>query len=275
VVRNKENRKLLQVGRNCFADYVGHKGLLALEFQSLLVAMFGSGDEDFIFPREGGGKLPVTNIRYMIGYAELVCKEQGGWRYNQKDEYGKIAVDGTHRNAARRAQVLSPECDKPIRAALADVSNPIWAEVDKIVEFIQDMDIPESDDFAHNLQNCLNYEVVPDKKASLVAYAGQFVRGVLRKQAFEAKKATMRHVGTVGKREVFQTLTCRKVVSFESAYGTTHIHIFEDKEGNELVWKTGQCVANEGETLTLKATVKEHGMYRDVPQTVISRAKVV
>lgn len=94
----------------------------------------------------------------------------------------------------------------------------------------------------------------------------------------EAGKATKKHVGTVGKRQEF-TLTFKGAHFFDGFYGTVGIYCFEDADGNDLVWKTTSCadvnnLDHKGLTFVVKATVKDHGEYRDAPQTVINRVKI-
>ena len=72
-------------------------------------------------------------------------------------------------------------------------------------------------------------------------------------------------------------------------YETAHIYTLADAEGNCYVWKTANAIVAErededgfidetyaepGDKVTMRATVKEHGEYRGVKQTVITRPKV-
>jgi hypothetical protein len=71
-----------------------------------------------------------------------------------------------------------------------------------------------------------------------------------------------------------------KVVEFETEWGTLAIHLMEDRDGNKLVWKTtSRNLAEEDETpedfFKVKATVKEHSRYKDTPQTILTRVKVL
>jgi hypothetical protein len=280
IVQNKDDGRTLQVGRNCFADYVGHDGLAKLEFVQCVVNMFGSGDEDFIFPGGSSQREQVTSVRQVIAIAELIA-EKNGWQNNVKDEYtGQFLTPGTHRIAADIARgCFTVECWGNVTkvglfSRLGNEQDPIWKQVDEIIDTLRNMEPAAYDDFATQLCYCAGFEVVPSKKAALVAYAGQFLRNAQRRAQLEAKKATMQHVGTVGKREDF-TVTLRKLVSFETDFGMYYIHIFEDANGNELVWKTSSEIGHEGQTFTLKATVKQHGERNGVKQTIISRAKVL
>jgi hypothetical protein len=273
IVQNKDDGRTLQVGRNCFADYVGHDGLAKLEFVQCVVNMFGGGDEDFVFPGGGSHRERVTSVRQVIAIAELLA-ERNGWQNNVKDEEGRIVTPGTHRRAAGYLDMTIPQTDKGIWDRFNNQQDPIWKQVDEIIDTLRDMEPAADDDFATQLCYCAGFEVVPSKKAALVAYAGQFLRNAARRTAFEAKKATMQHVGTVGVRQDF-VLTLRKLVSFDSDFGRCYIHIFEDAQGNELVWKTSSAIGDEGEHFTLKATVKAHGERNGAKQTIISRAKVI
>lgn len=105
----------------------------------------------------------------------------------------------------------------------------------------------------------------------------------------------MAHIGEIGKRITIRA-TFKK--SFEyvdykfSYYGTTHfIHTFEDSDGNIIVWKSTNSVdyINDGSEnpnrkgdvefiptgsiVDLTGTVKEHGIYKDTEQTVVTRCK--
>lgn len=100
-------------------------------------------------------------------------------------------------------------------------------------------------------------------------------RDAKRAEERAAKNAAKIHVGVVGERSVF-TATVKAIPSWDGNYGTTYLVIMEDVAGNELVWKTaspGNAV-EVGATLTFKATVKDHGSYKGVLRTAVTRVKV-
>ena len=64
-----------------------------------------------------------------------------------------------------------------------------------------------------------------------------------------------------------------------------NIYVLADKDGNCIVWKSANLiemydedgnwiVAKEGDKVLMKATVKEHGEYKGVKQTVVNRPKI-
>lgn len=96
-----------------------------------------------------------------------------------------------------------------------------------------------------------------------------------------ALAATRRHIGTVGEK-ITVTLTMKKIIQLEGMpFGgrpsVTYIHIMEDADRNVFVYKgTAAAFAiDKGETVTVTATVKEHGERNGTKQTIIQRPKAV
>lgn len=112
------------------------------------------------------------------------------------------------------------------------------------------------------------------------------VRKIIAKQAerrleWDSKQAALnaarQHLGTVGAK-ITLTLTLKKVIAIDTMYGTSFIHILEDASRNVVIYKgNSQALynVNEGDTVTLAAVVKEHGVRDGVKQTVIARPKQV
>ena len=94
-----------------------------------------------------------------------------------------------------------------------------------------------------------------------------------QREAQRAADATKAHVGAVGERRNF-TLRVERVMSFESQYGVTFINLCRDADDNIIVYK-GSNGWEAGEQLTVKATIKEHGVYNGAPQTLIQRPTVI
>jgi len=55
----------------------------------------------------------------------------------------------------------------------------------------------------------------------------------------------------------------------------TNIYVMEDKDGNGFKRFSSGPELDEGEFLTLKATVKDHGEYQGTKETVLTRVKAV
>ena len=96
-----------------------------------------------------------------------------------------------------------------------------------------------------------------------------------------ALNATRQHLGTVGEK-ITLTLTIGHIVMLDGMYGTSYIFIMEDADKNIVIykgnsplvaWTPENAVRVKGDTFTITATVKEHGVRDGVKQTVIQRPK--
>lgn len=102
----------------------------------------------------------------------------------------------------------------------------------------------------------------------MIARAEARVAGFAAKRAAEA--AASGWIGTVGERRDF-TLTIRHIVEMSGQYGMSYLHILNDAQGNVVIYKGTKVLGDRGETLTVKATIKEHGERDGVKQTKIAR----
>lgn len=98
-----------------------------------------------------------------------------------------------------------------------------------------------------------------------------------------ALNASRNHLGEVGAKLTLILTICHIVV-LDGAYGTSYIYIMEDADKNVVIYKGNSdsvaltsegTVRSKGDTLTITATVKDHGVRNGVKQTVIQRPKAV
>ena len=116
------------------------------------------------------------------------------------------------------------------------------------------------------------------------AYEAQIEAERLRKEAEEARikaeKTISQYVGQEGDK-INITATFDHTAWFDYKMGwmeqRMYIHTFKDPEGNKLVWKTSSNSLpdlEEGDTVQITGTVKEHSTYQDEKQTVLTRCKI-
>jgi len=98
-----------------------------------------------------------------------------------------------------------------------------------------------------------------------------------------ALNASRTHLGEVGTKLTL-TLTIGHIVVLDGAYGTSYIYIMEDADKNIVIYKGNSnvvgwtpegTVRSKGDTFTITATVKDHGVRNGVKQTVIQRPKII
>lgn len=76
--------------------------------------------------------------------------------------------------------------------------------------------------------------------------------------------------GKVGDRLEVE-VTIQKVIKLENGFGTSNMMIMFDNDGNEYVWTTAAKCWPVGETKLIRGTVKEHRMYKNRCQTILTR----
>ncbi len=119
----------------------------------------------------------------------------------------------------------------------------------------------------------VRYDSLSEKQATLVAKLLADIADRPRRRAeAAAKRAASSWLGTVGERVTLE-LEVAFTTSFKTQYGTMHVHSMRDAAGNVVIYKGGR-IADRGQRIRVKGTVKEHGIYKELKQTIISRPKV-
>lgn len=65
-----------------------------------------------------------------------------------------------------------------------------------------------------------------------------------------------------------------KAIPFESAYGKTTMHIMHDDCGNEYLWTTGAKTLTVDSEYSMRATIKDHRVYKGTNQTILTRCLI-
>ena len=82
-------------------------------------------------------------------------------------------------------------------------------------------------------------------------------------------------VGEIGQRLHGILMKVTRVVMLDGYYGRSAAHTFEDEDGNVYVWITSSKSLTEGSVYWIDGTIKEHKLYKNVKQTVLTRCKAV
>lgn len=132
-----------------------------------------------------------------------------------------------------------------------------------------------SGEFYHKMQQSLlqwGRLTLAQEKAVLGMIAKAEQRLANRAAAKEAKAASAKHIGQVGERRQFD-LTVKFTTEYSNRFGFTYVHVMEDSDGNVVVYKGSKVIGQKGDSLSVIATIKEHGERDGIAQTLISRPK--
>lgn len=112
----------------------------------------------------------------------------------------------------------------------------------------------------------LPWEAVGKEDGSLIA-DGLLTKAV---EPYLYEATTSEFVGEIGER-LDLMLTIKKAIEVNGAFGSSTIHIMEDEYGNEFMWSTAAKSWTEGTVKHVRGTVKDHRIYRNSKQTVLTR----
>jgi hypothetical protein len=277
-----EDGEWVQVGRQCIKDFTGHKSPQRIASYASYLAEFierWQEDPDRFF----GGHAPLYfNLLGWLSKTAAVIDERGWMGRTKAREWGKIATADIVDN-----QFFNKELDDE---DIIEDTEEHYALAGEVVDWI-DGELAEKDpmsDYEWNLVKLVSNGRKTEFNLRYSGYVSSMIMAYKREKGLleEAKNKAdpnwkpSEYQGEIKKRQDW-VLTCTRKHGFEvdvpnTSYWTTKfVYTMEDDNYNTFVWFTTNNVIDEGETLKIKGTVKEHKEYRGVKQTVLTRCKVL
>lgn len=256
-----------QVGSTCVADFLGTNKIEAWEFSGLILIHFKDWES------EDWGRSVSRSFAYDIKSILML-----GIRYLENHAFvsRKTALEaGTLSTSDCIGSIIRGDKDAVSDLVITDPANMArWSdEADKIIDWMKS---GSGNGYRDNLKTLALNGYCSDRGIGLAVSAIPSYRRSIEEAAAKEKAAKSVHVGEVGKRIEIE-VTCESVIAKEGDYGTTGIHKLVDASGNCLVWFASGSTEwlDVGETAKVKASIKSHGEFRGVKQTVLSRVKRV
>lgn len=259
IVKNEEGT-YKQVGSSCLKDFLGHVDPHA--FASWSECFFGIVKKD-------SEKMPlngqVDGLK-LRPYLKVVCAiiEENGYVSKTKAEREmknptstmafNILVDP--KNIGYLNSIL--ECEKHTE------------KIEKAILWAKGLN-SSNNEYEHNLAVIAETEKVSLKTKG---YAASLIVAYEKMREKAANVSLSEYIGTLKKREVFDNLFLEKVITLDTDYGVCYLHSFK-KGDNIVIWFTSSKKLEEKRSYKLKATVKDHNMYKGEKQTIITRAVVL
>ena len=196
-----------------------------------------------------------------------------------KRTFREVIIDNPAAYAAATTARIIANANKTFCKTYED-----YAEIEAFLSLGVEVDEDDRKTYKDNFVGSLaaayaNYGKLSEKQVAAVrkCIADRNARKIEWASKQAAIDAAREHIGTVGEK-VTLTLTLKKVINVENKFGVVGIFIFEDTEKNVLIYKGNSSAVwelAEGEVVTLKASIKEHGVRNGVKQTLIQRPKAV
>jgi hypothetical protein len=289
VLQSVENGEFLQVGRNCLQDFIGTEDPIAIAewYETLSSKLAECESDDDGFGGSGRREGSYMSTPFFLSHVAAMVREHGWVSRSKADiEIGRPAT-------ADRA--MSNVYDQKMQVRCRQTGRPIWTDptdddaavAQAAIDWFRNDVVPHSDrvaksEYLYNLSVAIgdaNPEL-PDvfnrRNTGLVAsLVSLYKRETQKAEERKVQKAASKHIGTIAKREVFR-LVLTGIHESEGMYGVTYICRFVEGDGNIVVWfASNPPDMTVGEAYNIKATVKSHGDFHGVAQTVIARGTLV
>lgn len=266
VVRHEDGTDRL-VGSTCVASYLGGVDpSMVATYLSYVAALASLSDEEPTDERPHR-----TEVRFpLVGFLAVVNAMVNTYGWVSKAtawEYHKMST------VADACRWIDGKREKTDPTELVDGD---YTAAEAAVAWAKTIDIGDKcglavDSYLANLNAVASKETIGYRDTgvagSMIVAHRRHVEGEARK----ARAANSEHFGTVGKRIVV-TGEVVGAYTYDSNYGTvTWITAITD-DGNVVKWKSsGSNTPKRGTVITGKATIKDHGEYKDRKETVVSR----
>jgi hypothetical protein len=248
----------------------------------------------------GGGERTRTLADYLPVVAWFVRSVTYGWVPRSK------ATDVGSPATADLAWIVMVDSGEARKLGLdvSDEDKATAAAAEAWAESLSDATVDaERGDYLHNLRAVARTGLVTGRTAGIAAsMIVAYQRHVARERELAESAQRVRvdaYVGAVKQRVTFglpqavgkkgkplkgapvvlstDPVWLEAVIGYESRFGYTTVVKFRSAEGHLLVWKshdTGVTRADVGKRYTLSGTIKAHGLYNEVKQTVLTRCEV-
>ncbi len=273
-----EDGRMIQVGKSCLKDFLGHKSPERLAEMAELLRDLDDDCRGF----GASNALPDPGLHVVLTWASSVISRLG-WcpksKEDRDDPNGRVAtasIVGMYMAEFDRCMKKREKFPYPLPKK-TDAERATLA-----IEFAKAM--TGASDYEENVKAVAARSGVSSRNFGIaVSIMGSYDREMAKRAERDARVPS-EFVGTVGKKVncTCSKKTCKcapikvfvaRVISLpDYGYGVSYINIMRDLSGNALVWKTGTCMSTGSEYM-LSGSVKEHDDSKYGKQTNLTRCK--
>lgn len=268
-----------QVGRTCLRDFLGHVSPehvaewaeVLSDLRGYLTGGFnGLGGEVYV---NLGEALEATAV---IGRLHGFYSKAASIRLSTEERSVTPTVTFVRNVYFPMTIQVGREARDEFEANVTDADRKLAADARAWAAGIE---TPESD-YEWNIRTIARSEAISYRSfglaVSIVIVYKRNLEKAAQDQATRTARKASEHFGIIGRRESFG-LTVVSTRTYESQYGTGTLVMFRDIDGNFAKWFASGDVTDtfaDGKTFVVKATVKDHTVYNERKETVLTRVKI-
>jgi len=249
---NSEKKEFIQVGKSCMKDFLGHTS--PLEIAKYGEMLFQIENEDW------------ENLDSKIYYTKNFLLEN--WLANTL----KVVESVGYTSKAKALEENKMSTSQIVLDSFSEkIEERYFTMAKEVINFIKSYE-PKSE-YERNLKTLAEEEYI---KENFQGYATSMIPFYDRQIELKRKMNNVKseYYGNEGDK-IEIDIVVKKVVVYEGFYGVVKIHLMQDREGRQFVWKTTTKTLAEEQEMRIKATIKEQGEYKDIKQNILTRVKVI
>ena len=252
---HEETQEMRQVGASCVKEYTG----VDLSSYAQYLALWETLEQ---FEEQCEAPQGMHIVR------GLSTKEVLAQAYEEIRLHGFVSTTDAFENAA--TSTAEKVYDRMLSAnGRLPVQETTRAKAIEVREWFAGR--TDDSDYFVNLRSILASDIMHPRNVGIVCSAFRTMERTIEREAKLAERKQSEWMGQVGAKLTI-TAVPKYLWARASDFGTVYCWGF-NVDGNELIWKTGKWLEADKE-ITLTGTVKEHGMFREVKQTELTRCRV-
>ena len=282
IIRNTETGEFKMVGKSCLMDFTnGLSASTAVWFASLKQVFQEAVD----LPISCGYSARYYSTRRILQYTAETIRHFG---YSKTENTGDSTKDRMFRfmlvdmgQTRWMHEDLITETKMLMNQVKFNAKSEQATEmVDNALNWILNQEAPNA--YLHNLKTACSLADCHSGRFGILASLFPTFNRELEVQAKREEKqkaeSTSEHQGQVGDKLTVEVESVKCVTSWESTYGyyptVTYIWKIIDKQGNVYTWKSSKWMDEQNPPKTIKGTVKEHKVFREIKQTELTRCRI-
>ncbi len=273
----EKHSRYMVVGRTCIADFLGGispsqlgwyaESLHALDLREF--ESFGGGGYRLEMDIERYITCSATAIRVAGWVSKKAVQERGGGYSTAdmaKDIYHGKLYRGTNGEPTSQSTTRYGTSNERMISTNSDE-----AEAEKAIAWACKIDPEQANDYLINVHKVADLSYAPWNLSGIAAsIVSAYQREQGRLATAKPSDPSGQVIGRIGERLIV-TLTVERINTIETIYGRTNIHMFRDENGNVVKWFASKESLVIGQTYRVTGTVKTHGEYHGMAETVLTR----
>lgn len=276
LVRNDETGETVQVGSTCIKDFTGWQGKPVF----ISAAELAEQLDDFI------GGLSTGRAEYSpetIVAAAWAISRISGWVPASAASAGRTSTKEQVVSYLFGTSRADREFQREVAPAIPDAMATAHTIITALLEGLDG-----EGDYVTNLRVCLRASHVEHRHFGIVVSAiaayermtGETARRKAEAEKRNQQRKQFRYAGTKGEK-ITITGTVTRLMPFSGSYGytpkTTMLVIVESADTAAKMFTAANWAwdVNQGDTVSISGTVKDHEEYNGVQQTVLTRPKLI